>query len=104
MVAPFPLKDQPMEKTMANRNTLAFNKLDEFKAWLESNGCTLVEPKGFFEVLRWKSDVKGEAMPIVFRKQDAKLHFSCNESAASYVRCWLRHKKQGEGSIVLNSQ
>jgi len=78
---------------MANRSTLAFTKLEDFKAWLISNGCELLDPKGFYEVIRWKSNVKNESMPIIFRKSDAKMHFSCNEVAASYVRAWLRQRE-----------
>lgn len=79
---------------MANRSTLAFNKLEDFKGWLVSNECILLETKGVYEVLRWKSDVAGEAMPIIFKKSGAKMHLSCNDIAASYVRAWLRRRNK----------
>ena len=86
---------------MANRNTLAISKLEEFKEWLISEGFKMIKPKGVYEVLRWKSDGKGEAMPIVF-KAKSRVHLSCNESAARFVRVWLRHKQQAKDTIVIN--
>ena len=82
---------------MANRSLLALNKLDEFKEWLTDNNCKLLKPKGCFEVARWKSDVNGEAMPIIFNKLDSKMHFSCNEVAAAYVRGWIKQRNQADG-------
>ena len=38
--------------SMANRNTLSVNKIDDFKVWLEKDGWQLQETKGFYEVLR----------------------------------------------------
>ena len=86
---------------MANRSTLAISKLDDFKLWLTCNDVKFQKAKGCYEVLRWKSDVKGEAMPIVFSGK-SNVHLSCNESAASYLSAYFRHRKQGKESIVIN--
>ena len=37
---------------MANRNTLAVSKLEDFKQWLISDDWKIVDTKGYFEVLR----------------------------------------------------
>ena len=79
---------------MANRNTLAIIKLEDFKDWLRSRNIELLEPKGDYEVLRFKSDLKGQAMPVIFKKSDAKTHLSCNESAYGFVTTWLRVRKE----------
>ena len=87
---------------MANRRTLAISKLDDFKEWLAGNSVTFQKTKGIYEVLRWKSDVKGEAMPIIFQKDSAKVHLTCNESAATYLSAYFRHRKQGKESLAIN--
>ena len=84
---------------MANRNTLAISKLDDFKEWLAGNGVRFQKPKGGHEVLRWKSEVKGEAMPILFIKDRATVHLTCNESAKGYLSAYFRHRKQGNETI-----
>jgi hypothetical protein len=92
------------ERKMANRGTLAISKLDDFKEWLTGNGVKLQNPKGCYEVLRWKSDVKGEAMPILFQKDAATVHLTCNDSAATYLSAYFRHRKQGKQSITVESE
>jgi hypothetical protein len=77
---------------MVSRNLLAFNKLEDFKLFLLDQNCTLLDPVGDYEVLRWTSD-RSEAMPIIYKKLDAKVHFSCNEVADGYVRAWLWWRK-----------
>lgn len=82
---------------MAARNLLHISKLEEFKLWLEKNyGCVIEPCKGAFEVLRWKnsqdSGYKG-VMPIIFNGK-SKEHYSCNESAARYVRKFIKESKQ----------
>lgn len=77
---------------MANRNALAISKLEDFKQWLDGNGVKFRKPKGIYEVLRWKSDIKGEAMPILFKKDSATVHLTCNESAKSYLTAYFRSR------------
>ena len=84
---------------MANRSALAISKLDDFKEWLAGKGVKFKKPKGDYEVLRWKSDVKGEAMPIVFINYSSNMHYSCNNSAATYLSAYFRHRKQGKQTI-----
>ena len=49
---------------MANRSLLAFNKLDDFKLWLVSNGCVLLEnpsivyETGAFSTKEWENAEK----------------------------------------------
>jgi len=85
---------------VANRNTLAISKLEEFKEWLISQGFKPLKPKSIYEVLRWKSDGKGEAMPVVFQKDSATVHLTLNESAKRFVKVWLRHKRQLTDTVI----
>ena len=87
---------------MANRNTLAISKLEEFKEWLIEQGVKPLKPKGCYEVLRWKSDCKGEAMPVIFQKDSATVHLSCNESAYRFVKVWIRNKKELTDTIIVD--
>jgi hypothetical protein len=78
---------------MGNANLLHKNKFNEFRKWLEDRGEVLMQPKGSFEVLRWKGK-KGRNMPIIFSRIEYPEHYSCNAEAAKYVRSWLRSKKE----------
>lgn len=79
---------------MSNRNSLARSKVDEFSAWLIAQGITLLEPKGWSEVMRWKS-VKGTPMAIVFtRGNHESAHLTLNYSAEPYFKQWLRERDQ----------
>ena len=81
---------------MANRSDLAISELGKFEAWLVGKGHPLLMTKGCYEVLRWQGH-KGQPMPIIFQKDGAKVHLSCNESAHEFVRTYLNHKKFGKG-------
>jgi len=80
---------------MANRSDLAITELDKFESWLVGRGYKILETKGCYEELRWKGD-KGQPMPIIFKKDSAKVHLSCNDSAHRFVRTYLNQKKYGE--------
>jgi len=67
---------------MAIRNVLHRSKLEDFKAWLSKNGFVPLEPKGTFEVLRWK--VIGQPMGIIFDGKSPE-HLSCNNAARPMV-------------------
>ena len=76
---------------MAIRNVLHRNKLEEFKRFLTSLNYKLLEPKGFFEVLRWKND-KGEPMPIIFNGSSPE-HLSCNNAARPFIYKFINQNK-----------
>jgi len=80
---------------MANRALLHRNKLEDFKKWLVENGYNPTAGKSLWEVIRWKGR-KGEAMPIIFDKSNAKEHYTCSYTAIWYVRKWLREIKRGK--------
>lgn len=68
---------------MAIRNVLHRSKLEEFKSWLSERDITLLEPKGVFEVMRWKNE-KGQPMCIIFDGKSPQ-HLSCNNAARPMV-------------------
>lgn len=91
---------------MANRSLLHRNKLQEFRQWLVSTGHTILEPKGDYEVLRWKHSPpyrEGEPMPIVFDRNRGD-HLTVNMYATRYVFEWLRGKQQCDDSDVREDQ
>lgn len=73
---------------MAIRNVLHRDKLDDFKSWLSENGFTPLEPKGDFEMLRWKN-TKGQPMCIIFNGKSSE-HLSCNNAARPLVLKFAR--------------
>lgn len=78
---------------MARRNLLHRDKLIEFECYLKVKGHTLLEPKGDYELLRWKGE-KGKPMPIVFDRNKGD-HLSLNDSAEKYVREFLGWQASG---------
>lgn len=80
---------------MARRDLLHRNKLDYFKAWLVANGYQVLDPKGDYEVLRWKP-TGGGPMPIVFDRHGGD-HLAINNAATPYVNRCLRQR----GSFTL---
>lgn len=76
----------------ANRGILSKHQLRWFKAWLIKNGYKLLEPVGEYEKLRWKPE-SGKAMPIIFNKQSAIVHYTCNTAAIPFVMKWIAEKK-----------
>jgi hypothetical protein len=89
---------------MANRNTLAISKLGEFKEWIIEQGLKPLKTKGIYEVLRWKSDEKGEAMPVIFQKDVAKVHLTCNKSAERFVKAWFRRKRELTDTVICGGE
>ena len=78
---------------MSNKNVLHRNKLVKFSEWLLANDIDPRDPKGDFEVLRFKPD-QGGAMPIIFNGSSHE-HLSCNNAAMPYVLAFIKeHKKK----------
>lgn len=77
---------------MARRNLLHRNKLEEFKQWLEKRHLTVMPPKGCYEVLRFKHPEDGFPMPIIYNGKSPD-HLSCNESAITFVKRFIRDSK-----------
>jgi len=67
--------------------------LEEFSSWLESKGHNLLLTKGEYEVLGWKGQQKGEAMPIIFDRL-AGDHFTTNSSATKYAVRFYRERNK----------
>lgn len=79
---------------MANRHTLHFKHLDGFKKWLIENDWE-IKPlsNSQYEVLRAKRDLE---WVIVYKKLDAKEHYSLSDNASKWVNRWL-HEMQIRG-------
>ena len=87
---------------MANRNTLVVNQLEDFKAWLVTDGWQIQEPKGDYEVLR--ATKKGKRYPlIVYERLDTNggkdlVHYTLLDRDVSVVFAFLKKKyTEGEG-------
>jgi hypothetical protein len=81
---------------MANRNTLAVNQLEEFKAWLVKDGRKVQEPKGYYEVLRATKE-GGKYPLIVYKRFDTNgvkelVHYTVLDRDMGVVRAFLKKK------------
>ena len=82
---------------MANRHTLATNKLDDFKTWLFSDGWQIQRPKGFYEVLR--ATKEGRKYPlIVYQRHDTNngtplIHYTVQDRDMGVLRAYLRKER-----------
>ena len=72
---------------MATRNLLHQSKLGDFTEWLVLDGWKIHPSKGLYEVLRAK---KHDRLLIVYRKADAKEHYSVMDKDCGVVRAFLR--------------
>ena len=83
---------------MARRDLLHLSKLTDFSHWLISQGWTIREPKGDYEVLR--ATKPGYDTLIIWSKMDAKEHLSVPDKWVSTVRKFIKSDKlsnpQGE--------
>ena len=76
---------------MATRNLLHKSHLDAFKEWLINNGWQIHDPRGLYEVLRAS---KGGKWLIVYRRADAKEHYSVRDVDYSTVRRFLKWRAE----------
>jgi hypothetical protein len=77
---------------MATRNLLHKIHLEAFKEWLKNDGWAILDgARGLYEVIRAK---KGDRWLIVYRKADAKEHYSVRDVDCGIVRNFLRRKKR----------
>lgn len=76
---------------MADRKTLHFSKLEEFKKWLVKNDWE-IKPlsRSDYEVLRAKKD---SDWVIVYKKDDATEHYSLTNNSIFVVNRWIRERK-----------
>ena len=75
---------------MANRNTLAIHKLDEFKEWLDSTDVLYRDTDAAYQVLqvRLPGDPRWHA---IYRKLEAKQHLSVPEPLVKLVQEFIHH-------------
>lgn len=76
---------------MATRNILHQSRLEAFREWLVKDGWQIHDPTGIYEVLRAK---KGGRWLIVYRRTDAKEHYSVRDVDYSTVGRFLRWRKE----------
>lgn len=83
---------------MANRHTLSVTKLEDFKAWLVSDGWYIQEPKGVYEVLR--ATKKSRKYPlIVYKRHDTKggkelVHYTVADRDSGVVGAYIRDRRK----------
>lgn len=77
---------------MATRNLLHKSHLEEFKEWLIKTGWQIHDNKGAYEVLRAS---KGSKWLIVYRRSDAKEHYTVRDLDYTTVGRFLRWRAQG---------
>lgn len=75
---------------MATRNLLHKSHLEEFKEWLIKVGYQIHDTKGPYEVLRAS---KGSKWLIVYRKADAKEHYTVRDIDYTTVSRFLRARR-----------
>ena len=82
---------------MANRNTLAVSKLEDFKIWLIFEGWKIAETKGYFEVLRAVKE--GRKNPLIVYKRLSTdngkelVHLSVLDRDIGVVNAYLRSRR-----------
>ena len=79
---------------MANRHLLHHSQLDAFGYWLCTQGWVLCTPRGDWEVLRARNP-QGKLL-IVFRRADAKEHYSVQDKDVPIVKKFLRGTNDGK--------
>ena len=72
---------------MAERCLLHQNKLDLLKWWITSKGYEIQATKGDYEVLRANKD---KDTIIIFKKDNAKEHFSVQQKDHRLIRHFIR--------------
>lgn len=83
---------------MANRHALAVTKLDDFKAWLVSDGWQIQEPKGYYEVLRATKEGRKHPL-IVYRRNDTNggkelVHCTVADRDSGVVGAYIRDRRK----------
>lgn len=78
---------------MAERRLLHKTKLEDFKNWLCSDGWTIEDTKGYYEVLRAR---KGKRLFILYKRLDRGDHYSVMEKDVGVVRAFIRDNKEGK--------
>lgn len=85
---------------MARRNVLAVSKIPEFASWLTTQGWTITDCKGYYEVLR---ATHPHRKPIVIYgrsgnnfNNDRLVHATIQQGCPSWklVHRWLRERKK----------
>ena len=86
---------------MANRNTLAVSKLEDFKDWLVSDGCEIADTKGYYEVLR--AIKAGRKKPLIVYKRlssdngNELVHLTVLDRDIGVVNAYLRSRRVNNG-------
>lgn len=81
-------------KGYADRGLLHQSDIEAFEAWLLGRGYEKLKTKGDYEVLRMKHPEKRGVL-IVYRKLDARVHFTVQGKDVRMVRQFIREKKEG---------
>lgn len=78
---------------MANRNTLAITKIDDFRDWLIKDGWEIQDTKDYYEVLR--ATKTGRRHPlIVYKKNYAKEHLSVLDRDMGVIKAYMRDARK----------
>lgn len=81
---------------MANRNTLAVTKLDDFKDWLVLDGWQIQEPNGDYEVLRATKEGRKHPLIVYYRHDTnggkALVHYTLLDRDVGVARAYLKKK------------
>ena len=85
---------------MANRNTLAVTRIEDFKSWLVADGWQIQVPHGYYEVLRATKEGRKNPL-IIYWRHDTNggkkiVHFTVADRDMGVVRAFLK-KKYTEG-------
>lgn len=83
---------------MANRNTLAVTKLEDFREWLLTHGWEIQETKGFWEVLR--AVKQGRKSPLLVYERinsnngTALVHYTVEDRDMGIVRAYFKTRRK----------
>ena len=78
---------------MANRNTLAMTKIDDFRDWLINDGWEIQDTKDYYEVLR--ATKPGRRHPlIIYKRNNAPKHLTALDRDMGVIRAYIRDARK----------
>ena len=78
----------------ANRNTLHFSKLEEFKKWCERKGIATKPGSGEYQVLQVRTG--RNTWLGIYKKLSAKEHYSVDRRMNGLIKKFINDQKEAE--------
>lgn len=83
---------------MANKHTLHRTHLPSFSKWLETNGWKVLEPKGYYEVLRAVHPHRRHPLLVYTQLRDPQ-HYTVRDRDMPVVWRFLKERREQNGKL-----